>query len=101
MRRWRWVLTLGLMAGLVSGCWNNAPIDSRALVLLMGVAPGPGQALRIYFQAPTKSGLRAVVSSGGSGGSSGASFFVVSGTGGSVADAFTSASCKWCCFPSA
>lgn len=89
--RWRRVLALVPLVALLSGCWNNAPIDSRALVLLLGIGPAPQGAIRVYFQAPTKSGLRAVVSAGGAGGSSGTAYFVVSGAGHSVADAFAAA----------
>lgn len=87
------VFILSLLLG-VSGCWDNRPVNSRAMVLSMGMAPDkhPGD-FSVVFQAPTPS---AVVSSSGSGGggSSAPSTFDVRGAGPALSEAFNQAQAK-------
>ncbi|MCY0881996.1 MAG: hypothetical protein OWS74_08355, partial [Firmicutes bacterium] len=49
---------LGLLP-LLSGCWDSQPIEDRAIVLTIGVAPGPSASrIRLIAQAPTVQSLK-------------------------------------------
>ncbi len=82
-------LLLSLLLG-TSGCWDNRPVNSRAMVLSMGIAPAkhPNE-FSVVFQAPTPSAVTSS-SSGGSGASAKDTFDVV-GSGPALSESFNEA----------
>ncbi|MCY0886576.1 MAG: Ger(x)C family spore germination protein [Firmicutes bacterium] len=86
-RTLRRTVALLLLTGLaLTGCWDNRPIDERAIVMVLGVSSRHGR-LALRFQIPTASALTALPS-GSSGNSQSESFFVLPAEGRTVASAF-------------
>lgn len=89
----RWMLAPLLVSCLsLAGCWDNRPIEGRALVLMIGIEPAPEGQLSVHFQVPTSSVLSALASNSGS--TQGSPNYVVQGTGPNVAAAFAEAQGK-------
>lgn len=90
-----WVKGLGaalISMLLITGCWNNQPVEHRDLVMALGVEPAPHQQIRVLLQVPTKSGLIQIPGAAGAGGgSSGPNYFVVQGVGKTLSDALSNA----------
>ncbi len=84
-------VALGLLV-VLTGCWDNRPINSRDMVLAMGLAPDhhPG-AFSTVFQAPTPSAVSAGSSGSSSGGSSKKDTFDVVGSGPDLSETFNEA----------
>lgn len=72
-----------------TGCWSNRPVEFRAMVLMLGIAPAKGGAVRLLFQIPTRHGLTSLTSGGG--GANRADDYVVTGTGRTAGMALTEA----------
>ncbi|NMP23721.1 Ger(x)C family spore germination C-terminal domain-containing protein [Sulfobacillus harzensis] len=88
MRRlWFGLLCVVLIFGL-SGCGSSVPVDERALVLILGFAPGQGNTIRMLFQIPTSTELTSVTSGTNS---SGKQFYTVEATGATPGRAFAKA----------
>ncbi len=79
-----------LLASVLSGCWDNRPIDARAPVLMLGVGPAPHGRVSVFLETPSPSGLMSLTNAAGGGGS-GPSFYVLTGTGGTVLTALSNA----------
>lgn len=80
--RTRLAAVLMILTLLLAGCWDDLPIDQRALVLMMGVWPAAHGQVEVAFQIPTAAGLATLggaPSGGGGGGSS--EVYVLTGTG--------------------
>lgn len=86
-----WVLSLLCVVTLVTGCWDNRPVEERGMILMLGIAPAPHHGLTLYFEIPTASGLTSLTSGGSSGSGPGPKFVVYRGQGPTFSDAFTSA----------
>ncbi len=85
-----------LLSVTLSGCWDDMPLDTRTLVLAMGFYPAkkPGQ-ITVDFSFPTPTGLTSSNGAGsGGGGGKGPSFDTLSGTGYTLAQAFSAAQAK-------
>lgn len=88
------LLALPLLIGL-TGCWDNQPLETRTLVLAMGFYPGPNpHMITVDFSFPTPSGLSATVGGSSEGGTPSTPFTYVSGSGYSLAQAFSAAQAK-------
>lgn len=89
----RFVAFLTGLSLLLAGCWDNRPIDTRALVLMMGVWPATGGRVEVAMEIPTPSGLTTLTGGGTSAGSQGASaaYYVLTGTGSNVMSALSNA----------
>lgn len=62
------LVALVILAATLSGCWDNRPVETRDLVLAIGVSPGPHQGVTVALAIPTPSGLLSgTTASGGSG----------------------------------
>lgn len=79
MRRFFRALVLGLAVISLTGCWSNRPVEFRAMVLMLGIAPAAHGNIRLYFQIPTRQGLTSLTT--GSGGGKGPDSYVIAGTG--------------------
>lgn len=84
-------MVLVIVMGALTGCGDNRPLNHRALVLAMGFAPASHGRVTVYFQMPTPSGLKGISASSGTGsaGSAKSSTYIVTGTGATVARAFS------------
>lgn len=85
------VFLLSLLLG-TSGCWDNRPVTSRAMILSMGIAPDkhPGT-FSVVFQSPTPSAVTSSSSGSSGGGSSSKDTFDVVGSGPALSEAFNEA----------
>lgn len=93
MQRWlkTALMALGLMV-MLTGCWNNLPVEHRDLVMAIGIEPAPHHQIRVLFQIPSKTGLTQLPGAAGSGGGgSGPDFYTISGVGKTFSDALDSA----------
>ncbi|MGC8487102.1 MAG: Ger(x)C family spore germination C-terminal domain-containing protein [Clostridia bacterium] len=80
--RMRLAAILLLLTLLLAGCWDDIPIDQRALVLMMGVWPAAHGQVKVAFQIPTAAGLATLGGAPGGGGSGGsAEVYVLTATG--------------------
>jgi spore germination protein KC len=61
-RRLRWALAACALSTVLTGCWDNRPVDSRAMVLTMAVAPAGRHLVEAWFRIPTADLLRSFVS---------------------------------------
>src|SRR5579875_3066791 len=66
-----------LLAGGLTGCWDNRPIDQRSFVLIMGVWPAGKHNVELALQIPTAQGLTSLQGAGFGGGSLGAPSYVL------------------------
>lgn len=87
----RILLLMSLLTG-VTGCWDNRPVNSRAMVLSMGFGPAkhPGEFTTV-FQAPTPSAVTSGSAGPAGGGSSSKDTFDVTGSGPDVPKTFNEA----------
>lgn len=76
---------------LLTGCWNNRPIESRAIVLVLGVDPGPKDGLALSMQIPSPSALEAVT---GTSAPKKPTSFVITGTGTTLSEAMDAVQAK-------
>lgn len=85
-----WLLSILCVITLVTGCWDDRPVEERGLVLMLGISPSPHHGVTLYFEVPTSSGLTSLTS-GGSSTSGGPKFVIYRGHGATFSDAFTDA----------
>ncbi|MDA8206409.1 MAG: hypothetical protein M0Z36_10090 [Thermaerobacter sp.] len=86
------LLILAVLMAVLTGCADNRPLNYRALVLTLGVAPAAHGRVTVYFQIPTPRGLKGLSASSGTGSASSQSTtYTVAGTGLTVARAFNQA----------
>lgn len=86
-----WLLSVLCVVSLLTGCWDDRPVEERGMVLMLGVAPAPHHGLTLYFEIPTAAGLTGLTGGGSSGSSSGPKFMVYRGQGSDFTDAYTNA----------
>ncbi|NMP21208.1 spore gernimation protein [Sulfobacillus sp. DSM 109850] len=89
-------LVMVTVSVLLSGCWDDMPLDTRTLVLAMGFYPGPKPGeVTVDFAFPTPTGLTSSNGSGSGGsGGKGPPSDTLSGTGYTLAQAFSAAQAK-------
>ncbi|PSR28583.1 MAG: spore gernimation protein [Sulfobacillus thermosulfidooxidans] len=88
---WKKVLLLLLLGISLTGCWDNRPVDSRALVFTLGLEPSSNpEEFRMLFQFPTPPAM-AKYSKGSGGSSQTPPVADVVGQGKSVAQCFNAA----------
>lgn len=75
----------------LTGCWNNRPIESRAIVLVLGVDPGPDNRLILSLQVPSPSALQSLT---GSSPPKKPTSFVITGDGKTFSEALNAAQVK-------
>lgn len=57
MKKWWLLLLFIFITPLLSGCWDNRPINQRNLILSIGVEPVPGTTrMKFYFTVPEPTG---------------------------------------------
>lgn len=78
----------------LGGCWDNRPIEHRALVLMLGIDQGPDQEFTVYFQMPTSQALSSLSVSSTPSGSGTPPTYIVNGTGKTFSAAMTQAQGK-------
>ncbi len=93
-RKVAWFLTLLCTVTLLTGCWDDRPVEERGMVLMLGISPNAHHGVTLYFEVPTASGLTSLTSGGSSGSGSGPKFIVYRGQGDNFSDAFTNAQGK-------
>lgn len=86
-----WLLSILCVVTLLTGCWDDRPVEERGMVLMLGVAPAAHRGLTLYFEVPTASGLTGLTKGGSSGSSSSPPFVVYRGQGSNFTDAYTNA----------
>ena len=89
-RLWAKIVTLLVIGLTLGGCWDNRPVDYRALIFTIGFSPGPKPGeLKMLFQFPTPPAMAQY--SKGSGASGSSPVGNVTGEGPSVARCFNGA----------
>jgi spore germination protein KC len=73
-----------LLLASLTGCWDNRSIETRDLVLTLGVAPAPHGNLAVYLQSPPPDTLTAITQAGGGGGGGPSAPIYVYGVGKTV-----------------
>lgn len=79
---------------VLTGCWNNMPVEHRDLVMVIGIEPAPHHEVRVLFQIPSKAGLVQLPGAAGAGGGatgSGSDFYTIDGVGKTFSDALDAA----------
>ncbi|OLZ10592.1 hypothetical protein BFX06_08430 [Sulfobacillus thermosulfidooxidans] len=90
-RSWAKLLFVAILGMSLTGCWDNRPVDSRALVFTLGIEPSPKQnEFRMIFQFPTPPAM-AKYSKGSGGSSQTPPVADIVGQGKSVAQCFNAA----------
>lgn len=81
---------MALLLTTLTGCWSNRPVEFRAMVLTIGIAPGHHGQIKIEFEIPSRAGLTSLTS-GSTGGSKAPATYVVEAEGATPGAALTRA----------